>query len=168
MSRMYLFLMILILGLIYNSESFGQTRKNLNEVSIAGSINVESIRGHSATSISLTTGYGHFVTKFLELGGNFGLTKSKYRDALGAVSFFVSLHLSSKPDVRTVPFIMGQVGFGYGLDDNPDIAGGAIGIKSFVSGGGGAITTQLFYQLQGFDFIQIENYGVSTGVSIFF
>ncbi len=163
--RYYLGISTLII--LFSFSSFAQVRKGLNELNLSGSVNILSAEGESITTVLLQLAYGNFVTESLELGGNFSFL-SVEDEEIGAVGAFLSIHFPSSGSTA-VPYIGGQFGAGFGLDDNPVTFGGYGGVKIFIGqGGGGALTIQGFYLRQNYDEGGINNYGAMMGISIFF
>ena len=164
-----LFIGIILINVILVTTVFGQVMKGLKEVNLAGSFNVSSAGGESFTLIQFATSLAYFINKNVSVGGNLTLVKPEGFDATGAFSALVSVHFAKTEDAKSVPYIGAQIGHGYGSSfDNPFIFGGFVGIKLFVAGGGGAVSIQPFYTRQDFEFGGVNNYGLLTGVSIFF
>ncbi|HLG93499.1 MAG TPA: hypothetical protein VI546_01545 [candidate division Zixibacteria bacterium] len=154
--------------LALSSSSLGQVRKGLNEIAFNGSLDVLTANGSSATSAEVGIGYGHFLTDQAELGGGFSLIKIEGIDAFGTFGGFFSFHFPSTPESKAVPYIGGNIGLGYGDPfDNPFIFGGYGGFKLFIASGG-AISIEPFYQRYNYSGGGINNFGVRTGISLFF
>jgi len=167
MKKAHLLLFLSMLYLTMGSESQGQVRQGMNELNMAGSLDVLSSEGESLTLLNIGIATGHFVMPNIEIGTTLSLTKFDDEKATGAAGSFVSYHFQNDPGSRIVPFITGQVGLGYGNNDNPTIVGLAGGIKVFVAGGGGAFTFQPFMSKQFYKDGSLNHFGVSYGVSIF-
>lgn len=148
-----------------------QVKAGLNELSLSGGIDVVAANGESNTSTTITLGYGHFLNHRIEIGGNASFVKLENVDATGLVGGFGAYHLASSPTSRVVPFLGASAAMGYGNEkDNPIVLGAFGGLKLFVANGA-AILVQPFFQRYNFGEKQggdYSNYGVATGVSLFF
>jgi hypothetical protein len=161
--------MVILSILLFFSHARGQIHSGMNELNISGSLNNSKVDGgETYTYIHLSSGFGHFFNEFLEAGANFSLEKAEDMDPCGTASLFISIHFPSATLRTAVPYLGGQIGGGYGSEDNPFIWGAFAGLKLFVSGGG-AVTIQPYYVKQQYPSdVNIDNYGLLTGVSIFF
>jgi len=168
MRKRIFFLPFFLILLAFSSNGLGQVRKGINELSLSGSLDVLTANGSSTTSAVIGIGYGHFLTEQAELGGGFSLIKIEGFDAFGTFGGFFSFHFPSTPESKAVPYVGGNVGLGYGDPvDNPFIFGAFGGIKLFIASGA-AISIQPFYQRFSYSGGGINNFGASTGVSLFF
>ncbi|HEU4436507.1 MAG TPA: hypothetical protein VFR89_03510 [candidate division Zixibacteria bacterium] len=167
-----LFLFVLLVLAVASSASMGHVRKGINELSLRGSIDVVSANGNSNTSTEIGLGLGHSFTDNLQPGVNFSLVKLENVDAFGTLGGFVNYYFLTAPEARTVPYLGGTVGMGYGSGDDPFIWGGYGGVKIFVvnnaDGGGGALSLEPFYQRLNFEAGGIDNFGLRTGISVLF
>jgi len=145
----------------------GYLRQGMNEVNIAGDIQVLSADGETETTIILSGLYGRFLTNIIEVGGAFSYTKYESYDAFGSVYGQAAYHLMASQNRPVVPYVAARVGAGYGYDENPILFGGGLGVKAFVSEKS-AFTSELLYERQIFDTIDVNNFGLRVGVSLFF
>lgn len=163
--RAQLILGIVAINFVLGTTGSAQVRQGLSELNLSGSLGMASRGGQSTTIIQLAMSYGHFVVSFLELGGNFSFASIGGTAVSIDYGAFLSAHLPGLFDESVVPYIGGQIEFDF---DNPSTYGGFVGLKVFVSEGGGAVSVQGYYSRQTFVGLQVDNYGVLTGVSVFY
>jgi hypothetical protein len=93
------FLGILTASLVFAIPVFGQVKKGLNEVNVAGAINVASAGGESFTVITLAGTAAHFVSNNISVGGSLAFVKAEGIDAVGNFAGLVSMHFASRATV---------------------------------------------------------------------
>ena len=59
--------------ILFNSNIFGQINKGTNEINFVGSIS----NSNDETSFQFASGFGHFIFRSIEIGGNFSFSKYK-------------------------------------------------------------------------------------------
>jgi len=64
-----------------------------------------------------------------KLGAKYSITK--YDDAFGTISGLLLWRFFGSAKAKMVPYVEEQIGPGYGLDNNPFIFWGFVGIKIF-------------------------------------
>lgn len=151
--------------------SQAQVKEGLTELNLSGAYSAIESDSISTYSILLSASGGYFIFPFLEVGGDFSLTKMKKEDLIGALGPFVSFHLPFTEDATIVPFAGIQGGTTFGWEENQYYYGGFLGTKAFIgNGGGGAVSLQLFYLRwdPSKKSAVYNNFGVLTGISIFF
>ena len=166
-----LVMLVLVMFLMISVNSRAQVQAELTELNVSGAYSTISQDGQSIYSMNLILSAGYFIWQYLEVGGDAGVTKMKDEDTIGSVGPFVSFHYLFNEESKIVPFAGIQGGTTFGFDENILYYGGFLGAKAFIgSGGGGAVSLQLFYlrhepskKTKPFD-----QFGALTGISIFF
>jgi hypothetical protein len=159
------------------TDVYAQVRAGLNEVNFTATVSGTTVEeGDTETGFTFTGAYGRFLTDRVEVGPLLAFVKAEGTDAFGTISGFATYHFV--PDSNVVPFVGAQLGTSFGLatdfSDNPWSYGFFGGIKAFIGNGGGAITIQPFWTRQNIgspiidETTQVDNFGATAGISIFF
>lgn len=143
-----------------------QVEAGLNELNVSAHFTGFSGDDSPRSVLQLTGALGHFFTRRLELGGLVSATKVEDVDLFGALGAFGAYHFGMESETA-VPFVGGQLGFGFGSGPNPFNVGAFAGIKFFLTEGG-ALTAQAVLQRSSSSGASFLQYGLNVGISIFF